>query len=236
MMQEFKKLVFSDLELIVGIGDLLSAPVDVIVNPANGGLSHGGGLAEQIVFDGGEEIQEESRALVRKQGRLDCGMAVFTTAGRLPYKAIIHAVGPHMGDGNESGKIQQAVTSSLQLCASNHWSSIALPAISTGIFSVPNEVCARGFVAAITSFLAEQPAVEPSTIMICLMENHYSAFVQVFEKQWPDQVETQVAIEVDEPKMFNDSSDFEQKTGLVDLSDENASDLDDDDQIKDWFE
>jgi O-acetyl-ADP-ribose deacetylase (regulator of RNase III) len=109
--------LFGDSELTLVVGDLLSAPTDVIVNPANGGLSHGGGLAGQIVLEGGEEIQQESSELVLKNGRLESGMATHTSAGRLPYKAIVHAVGPFMGRGLEKEKIHQAVISSLDICA-----------------------------------------------------------------------------------------------------------------------
>jgi hypothetical protein len=64
--------------------------VDVIVNAANSYLKHGGGVAGVIVRKGGTVIQEESN----KIGFVSVGSSVITTAGRLPFKAVIHAVGP----------------------------------------------------------------------------------------------------------------------------------------------
>jgi O-acetyl-ADP-ribose deacetylase (regulator of RNase III) len=231
------KLVFDDLELSIEIRDLLSAPTDVIVNPANVGLSHGGGLAAQIVLEGGDAIQDESNALISRIGQLQSGMAVFTSAGRLPYKAIIHAVGPFMGRGEEKEKIQKAVSNCLQLCANNNWDSIALPAISTGIFQVPVEICVQGFLASITAYLTDQTETQPNKIMICLTESHYPTFARAFEQQWPDQVVFQAGpIAGQETTKARDVGDPEQKTGFVDLSKEDHSGLDDDKEIGDWFD
>ena len=134
------QFLFGDRELILKVSDLLSAPVDVIVNPSNTGLSHGDGLAGQILQYAGEVLQKESDQLIREYGQLESGMAVYTTAGQLPYKAIIHAVGPKMGEGDEQEKIELAVSRSLKLCEINEWQSVAFPAISTGVFNVPVEV------------------------------------------------------------------------------------------------
>lgn len=216
------KIQYNNNELILRTGDLLSAPVDVIVNPANGGLSHGGGLAEQILREAGDELEIESEVLIKQHGLLNSGMAVFTTAGRLPYKAVIHAVGPRMGEGQEIEKISQAVLSSLNLCKENNWHSIAFPAISTGIFSVPVESCASGFYQAITSYWEIEGSKAPQKIYIYLSEPHLSVFSSIFkgdEKQIKDS-----AIEIDKTI----------EVGCVGLSEEDISALDNDD-MKDWF-
>lgn len=216
------KIQYNNNELILRIGDLLSSPVDVIVNPANGGLSHGGGLAEQILREAGNDLEIESAELIKQQGQLDSGMAVFTTAGRLPYKAVIHAVGPRMGEGQEIEKISQAVLCSLNLCQENNWHSIAFPAISTGIFSVPVESCARGFYQAITSYWKIEGDKSPQQIYIYLSESNLLVFSSIFkgdEKQEEDSV-----IEAD--KIID--------VGNVNLSEEDIAALDNDD-MKDWF-
>jgi len=115
------QFLFADRELIIKVADLLAAPVDVIVNPANVGLSHGGGVAGQISQQGGDDIQTESDLFIKEHGILESGMVAFTTAGHLPYDAIIHAVGPKMGEGDEQRKIQLAVSRSLQLCDMHDW-------------------------------------------------------------------------------------------------------------------
>jgi O-acetyl-ADP-ribose deacetylase (regulator of RNase III) len=75
-------------------GNLLEEPVDAIVNAANGHLAHGGGVAGVIARAAGPALVEESERIVKRQGPLPTGAAVVTTAGRLPFKGVIHAVGP----------------------------------------------------------------------------------------------------------------------------------------------
>jgi O-acetyl-ADP-ribose deacetylase len=70
-------------------GDITERNVDVIVNAANSELRHGGGLPAAIIRKGGQIIQDESD----KIGYVLVGNAVITTAGKLPCKAVIHAVG-----------------------------------------------------------------------------------------------------------------------------------------------
>ena len=217
------KLYFADHELILRTGDLLSAPTDVIVNPANGGLSHGGGLAEQILNAAGKDLEEESNAYIKKYGYLASGMTTFTTAGHLPYKAVIHAVGPRMGEGHEMDKIAQAVKHSLELCDDNNWQSIAFPAISTGIFSVPVEICARGFQQAITSFWKSSTVKSPDKIFIYLSENSLNIFASIFG--FIDTV----------AKNQSPNTEKEIETGHITLSEEEITDLDND-EMKDWFQ
>ena len=81
------QFLFGDRELILRVEDLLTAQVDVIVNPANGGLSHGGGVAAQISEQGGIVIQQQSDQFIKEHGTLESGMVAFTSAGNLPYKS-----------------------------------------------------------------------------------------------------------------------------------------------------
>jgi len=82
-------------------GNLLEEPVDAIVNAANGHLAHGGGVAGVISRAAGPELQQESDRLVAERGPFPTGSAVVTGAGKLPFKGIIHAVGPRFGEGDE---------------------------------------------------------------------------------------------------------------------------------------
>jgi O-acetyl-ADP-ribose deacetylase (regulator of RNase III) len=129
-------------------GDLLEEPVDAIVNAANGALAHGGGVAGIISRAAGPALQEESDRLVRAQGVLEAGSAVATTAGKLPFNGVIHAVGPRYGEGDEEEKIFKALSSAFSVAADKGWHSISFPAVSAGIFAVPLEVCARAYVKA----------------------------------------------------------------------------------------
>ncbi len=115
------------------LGDITQEPVDAIVNAANAHLEHGGGLAGAIVRAGGEEIQAESREIAP----VPVGSARATSAGSLQCSWVIHAVGPRWGEGDEAQKLADAIRSSLECSKELGASSIAVPAVSTGIFGYP---------------------------------------------------------------------------------------------------
>ncbi len=128
--------------------DLLAQPVEAIVNAANGRLAHGGGVAAAISRAAGPALQEESDALVEKNGAFPAGSAVVTTAGRLPFKGVIHAVGPRRGEGDEERLLVKALGAAFACARSRGWTSVAFPAVSSGIFAVPLDICARAYVRA----------------------------------------------------------------------------------------
>ena len=134
-------------------GDMTQRNVDAIVNAANSYLKHGGGVAAAIVKKGGAIIQEESDKTVAGRGLVPVGSAVITSAGKLPCKAVIHTVGPRMGEGNEDYKLRKAVRSSLILASEKGFRSISMPAISSGIFGFPKDRCAKILVEESKSFL-----------------------------------------------------------------------------------
>jgi len=114
-------------------GDLTVERVDAIVNAANSALLHGGGVAGAVVRAGGDSIQRESKRLAP----VPVGGAVVTGAGRLPCRFVVHAVGPVWGEGDEEAKLAAAVTAALDRAEELGLASIALPAISTGVFGFP---------------------------------------------------------------------------------------------------
>ena len=69
-----------------------------------------------------------------------------TSAGKLPFRGVIHAVGPRFGEGDEEEKLFVALITSLGLAKDRGWESVAFPAVSAGIFAVPLEICARAYV------------------------------------------------------------------------------------------
>lgn len=121
------------VHLVAVLGDLTAETVDAIVNAANTRLAHGGGLAGAIVARGGDGIQRESDRLAP----VAVGDAVVTDAGALPCRWVIHAVGPRWGQGDDERLLRSAVRSSLDRAHELGARSIALPAISTGIFGYP---------------------------------------------------------------------------------------------------
>ncbi|MFQ5715943.1 MAG: macro domain-containing protein [Nitrospinales bacterium] len=119
--------------------DITESEADAIVNAANSELILGGGVAGAIRRKGGPSIQEECLAI----GHCPVGGAVMTGGGRLKAKHVIHAVGPRMGEGEEEEKLRGANLNSLKRAEEKRLSSIAFPAISSGIFGFPMEACAR---------------------------------------------------------------------------------------------
>ncbi len=138
------------------LGDITEQAVDAVVNAANERLEHGGGLAGAIVRRGGREIQEESRALAP----VPTGGAVVTGAGRLPARWVVHAVGPVWGSGDEERKLRSAVRSALDRTVEAGARSVAMPAISTGIFGYPK----REGVAAIVDEVVRWIDANPGTL------------------------------------------------------------------------
>ncbi len=122
--------------------------MDAIVNAANGHLAHGGGIAGILSRAAGPGLQEESDRVAREQGPFPSGSAVVTGAGKLPFKGIIHAVGPRFGEGDEERKLTEALTSAFARAGERGWSSVSFPAVSAGIFAVPLDICARAYLSA----------------------------------------------------------------------------------------
>jgi len=157
------------LELVEG--DITLLEVDALVNPANEQLQLGAGVAGAILAKGGQSIQDECDRI----GGTPVGTAVMTGAGDLPVKQVIHAVGPRMGEGDEDRKLSSAVRSSLALADRNGLRSIALPAISTGIFDFPIDRAARIILTEIHRYL--QGGTKLERVVVCLYgEEAFNAF------------------------------------------------------------
>jgi O-acetyl-ADP-ribose deacetylase (regulator of RNase III) len=152
----------------VVLADLLRETTDAIVNAANGDLIHGGGVAAAISRAAGAAFDEECAALVRERGPIPTGDAVVTTAGRLPFEGVIHTVGPRQGEGDEQNKIERALTSAFRRAHERGWRSVSFPAVSAGIYAVPADVCARAYLGAARSFVAEHPDSSLVLMRLCL--------------------------------------------------------------------
>jgi len=149
-------------------GDITEMDTDAIVNAANEQLAHGGGVAGAIVRKGGEIIQQESRAWVRAHGPVPTGSAAITSGGMLKARYVIHAVGPVMGTGDESRKLRDATLASLRLADAHGLTSISFPAISTGIFGCPLDVCAKAMLGAVRDYLSAPTGLR--RIVFCLWD------------------------------------------------------------------
>ena len=152
------------------IYDLLFESTDVIVNAANGGLFHGGGVAAAIAAAAGPALVDEGDALVRTKGRVPTGSAVLTGAGKLPFRGVIHAVGPRLGDGDEGRKLISALHAAFAIADDNGFRSVSFPALSSGIFAVPADVCARAYVDAVKSYCVPARNSALTLVRLCLYD------------------------------------------------------------------
>ncbi|XP_078668574.1 uncharacterized protein LOC144909964 isoform X1 [Branchiostoma floridae x Branchiostoma belcheri] len=142
-------------------GDLTQEKVTAIVNAANGYLAHAAGIAAAIQEQAGPSLEEECRKYISKHGPLYETQVMHTSAGNLPCHYVIHAVGPKWRDYSNKTECASALRVTFLNCLDYaneklHATTIALPAISTGIFGVPNDVCAKAVYDAVRDFSKSQ--------------------------------------------------------------------------------
>jgi O-acetyl-ADP-ribose deacetylase (regulator of RNase III) len=182
MNQTLKVYTFpSGQSLQIAQGDITAETVDAIVNAANSYLEHGLGVAGAIVRWGGPVIQTESSQWVREHGPVTHAEPAYTTAGELPCRYVIHAVGPRWGEGEEQTKLAAAIHGSLKLADKLNLGSIALPALSTGIYGFPKPLAVKVILSTIQDYLADNPASNLKLIRLVLFDQ---GTLQVFLKAW----------------------------------------------------
>ena len=148
MMEPAASLTLGPLTLQVWEGDLTRADTEAVANAANTALWMGAGVAGALKRAGGPEIEAEAVA----RGPIPLGSAVATTAGRLPFRAVLHGavMGPDLRTSAEL--ISATTTACLDLAESMGLASLALPAFGTGVGGFPLEECARLMVCAGADF------------------------------------------------------------------------------------
>ncbi|XP_056006116.1 protein mono-ADP-ribosyltransferase PARP14-like isoform X2 [Ostrea edulis] len=166
--------------------DMMELGVDVIVNPANKDMRHIGGVAKIIVEKGGRSIQEECNDYVRKKGRLMEGQVFLSTAGNLKCKGVVHAVGPvwQNGTNQEEEYLREAVFKSLEITSEKRFTSIAFPALCTGVFGYPMREATRVVVVAVRDFFKENSGSSVDTVCLCdVKEDTVQGFVSAMKRE-----------------------------------------------------
>jgi O-acetyl-ADP-ribose deacetylase (regulator of RNase III) len=162
-------------------GDITKETTGAIVNAANAHLQHGGGVAGIISRRGGPQIQEESNNWVKQHGPVQHAEPAFTGAGDLSCSYVIHAVGPIWGEGDEDHKLAQAIGGSLCLADKLNLESIAIPAISTGIYGFPKSRAAGVILPAIKEYFDQNPGSQLSLVRLVLFDE---PTLQAFMELW----------------------------------------------------
>lgn len=147
-------------------GDITQVDVEAIVNAANNELWMGSGVAGAIKNAGGDVIEREAMA----KGPIMPGEAVFSTAGKLPYKAVIHAAVMGQDLRTTDKLIRQATIAALNVAEKLKLSSVALPAFGTGVGGFPMKACAYIMTRAVKGY---QPlAVHLERVLFCLYDEY----------------------------------------------------------------
>jgi O-acetyl-ADP-ribose deacetylase len=154
------KMRETSLDLVEG--DITDLEVDVIVSPTDERLGFSTDISAVIRDKGGEAIAEECARI----GSTQVGTAVMTSAGALRARQVIHAVGPHKGEGEEDRKLASAIRSSLALAERHGMRSIALPEISSGNSGLPPDRCARIMLTEIQRYI--QGGTKLEQVVVCL--------------------------------------------------------------------
>ena len=151
--------------LEVCVADITTLALDAIVNAANRSLLGGGGVDDAIHRAAGPELVAECRTL----GGCETGSAKITRGYRLRAKHVIHAVGPVWGGGGkgEDELLASCYRTSLDLAAAHRLTSLAFPAISTGIYRFPPDRAARIAVGTVAAELAASPRGVSRVVLCC---------------------------------------------------------------------
>ena len=159
-------------------GDITDWEVDAIVNAANSTLAMGAGVAGAIKRKGGVIIEEEAL----RQGPVEVGEAVLTTGGNLVATHVIHAavMGPDLKTDGE--KIAATTRAVLALAAKHRITSIALPALGTGVGRVPPAVSADAMLNAVVAHLRAGGSSLKRVVFVLYQDDAAKAFIDTLKR------------------------------------------------------
>jgi O-acetyl-ADP-ribose deacetylase (regulator of RNase III) len=168
-------------QLDIVVADITTLDVGAIVNAANRSLLGGGGVDGAIHRAAGPDLMAECEML----GGCETGSAKITRGYKLKARHVIHAVGPVWNGGGqgEDALLAGCYRTALDLAAANALTSLAYPAISTGVYRFPADLAARIAVGTVAAEIAARPRGIERVVFCCFAqtsaEHHKNAFADL---------------------------------------------------------
>jgi len=127
-------------------------------------------------YAGGPELEQQCQEYIRRHGSLSCGEVFTSCSGRLPCKAVVHTVGPvwHNGTSNEDRDLEKAVRGALEAC--QKYRTVALPALSCGIYGFPPDLAAKITLREIRDFVTNDSSSLSRVDVVVLKKDVISEF------------------------------------------------------------
>lgn len=155
-----KKISSTQLRLVRG--DITDTKVDAFVFYARPDLQLGSGYGTAITQRGGPGIKKELDAI----GSAGTGEAVVTGGGELKAKYIIHAVGPRFNEEDEERKLREVMKASLKRAEEKGVETLAFPAMGTGFYGIPLDLCKKVMLDEITAYLSGKTDLKEVLIIV----------------------------------------------------------------------
>ena len=172
-----------NIQLETTIGNIIYADTDAIVNAANNHYRMGSGVAGAILRAGGPEVEREAVA----KGPTEVGGAVSSTAGNLNYRCVIHAAAMGYDGGSmipaTADSVREATTSALRVAHDEGITSLAFPALGTGVGGFSIDECAAVMVGAVREYLSQTSGSGIGRIVFVLRDDQAR---QAFERTIDD--------------------------------------------------
>lgn len=159
-------------------GDITDWEVDALVNAANTSLAMTAGVAATLKRKGGVIVEEEAM----RQAPIEVGEAVLTTGGNLMATHVIHAavMGPDLR--TDPDVIARATRAVLALADKHRLSSVAMPALGTGIGHVPPPAAAEAMLAAVVDHLKSGTSTLKRVVFVLYQDDAYRAFTATLKR------------------------------------------------------
>ncbi|XP_020792036.2 LOW QUALITY PROTEIN: protein mono-ADP-ribosyltransferase PARP14-like [Boleophthalmus pectinirostris] len=182
----------SGVEVSVRKANMCKLSVDAVVNAANEELKHIGGLALALLNAAGHEMQQDCDEFIRKNGKLPEGQTFVTKSYRLPCKHVIHAVGPRYTENKAKLAhflLKLAVIDCLTQAEKLQCASVAMPALSSGVFGFPVDLCTETIAQTVREFCDDPQNTLVSLRQVQLVDNNdktVKALAEAVKREFSD--------------------------------------------------